>query len=218
MIHQFLRSTLFITLSSLSFFAFVACQSTDSKTETAPLVAAAPSPAINEKLTYTYAQMAMKDLDQVNALVLEQLRLSRSYDTDPEPLKKAVVFIFSRPNEDGTVEKVLSLVKSPLDDQDEWEPALEQLSTKAIESLKDPQGLSGKEQATYSVILMNILSELRPDLKKKGFEFDLANRIAQSNIVLSKECRAEQSLGQMRPQASPSEVAKKLVAPFIEKK
>lgn len=207
-----------IATTTLIVFLFSSCESQPKKTE----VMAEPLPqstAINEKLMYNYAQLAMKDLDQMNAMVLEQLRVSKAYDTDPEPLKKAVVFIFSRPNEDGTLEKVLSYVKNPLYDQDLWNETLSQLTDKSIASLKNPQGLSGREQVTYSVILLNILSELKPELKKQGFEMQLVQRIADANIEFSKEARAERSLGQMRgSSASPSVVAKRLLEPFQQKK
>lgn len=208
-----LKIRMFLFLFS---FIFVACQSTSSKPEAGLESKPITSSAINEKLKYTYDQLAVKDLDQLNAMALEQLRISKSLETDPEPLRSAVVFIFSRPNEDGALEKVLSVIKSPLDDQDLWNPTLEELAAKSIHSLKDPQGLSGKEQVTYSIILMNIMSELKPDLKKKGFELELVKQIANSNIKLSKECRAEISLGQMRNQMSPSAVAQQLVRPYVD--
>lgn len=207
-----------LATTTLMIFLLSSCESQPKKQE----VVVEPPPqsnAINEKLTYNYAQLAMKDLDQMNAMVLEQLRVSKAYDTDPEPLKKAVVFIFSRPNEDGTLEKVLSYVKNPLYDQDLWNETLSQLTDKSIESLKNPQGLNGREQVTYSVILLNILSELKPDLKKQGFEMQLVQRIADANIEFSKEARAERSLGQMRgSSSSPSVVAKLLLEPYQLKK
>lgn len=174
--------------------------------------------AVFADLKMNYSQLAPKDLDQMNQLVLEKLKESKKNNTSIEPLKEAVKMVFSRPNEDGTVEKVLPLVKNPLSDQDEWESTVEALVDEAIGILNAPKDVSAKDQATYVIMLENMISEFKPELKKKGFEFRMVEKIANADVSLTKEAKNEKKLGMMRSTNSPSELAQKVIAGLKPKK
>lgn len=133
---------------------------------------------------------------------------------DPKALQEGVLICLSRPDEDSVVEKILSTVKTPLEDNGLWETSVENLINESIAAIKD-SSRSSADQVTYSVVLENMISELRPDFikqyKSPGFESRMIEKIAVSEVELNGPAKAEKKLNLMRSGSSPSEISQKLL-------
>lgn len=163
-------------------------------------------------LLYNYSQLTIKDLDQMNEIVIQKVKESKkSSDGKVVPLREALQAIFSRPNRDGMIDKVISPLRSALDTEDAWEESLTQLTSEAINALKNPKAFKPVVQVTYQIFLENLLIEMKPYYNSDGFERSLAKQIQDANIELTKESIAERKLRSMEEKESPSKLAKKLL-------
>lgn len=163
-------------------------------------------------LLFNYSQLTLKDLDQMNEMVIQKIKESKkSSDGKVVPLKEALQAVFSRPNRDGMIDKVVSPLRSALDAEDAWEETLTSLTSEAINALKNPKAFKPIVQVTYSVFLENLLIEMNPYYETESFEKGLAVQIRDSQITLTKEAIAERKLRLMEEIVSPSDLAKKLL-------
>lgn len=170
-------------------------------------------------LLYNYSQLALKDLDQMNALVVSAIKDSKkSANGKVVPLKEALQAVYSRPNDDGMVEKVIAPLRTELDEQEAWEKVLNQLTVEAVDALKHPKAFKPVVQVTYQVFLENLLADMKPYLGKAGFERSLAEKIRDAKVDMTKEASSERKLRMMKTAVSPSEVAADLLKAAPEKK
>ena len=159
-------------------------------------------------LLLTYHKLALKDLDQMNELVASKIKESKkSYAGKTVPLKEALQAVLGRPDEDNMVEKVLTPLKTELESHEEWEKSLKELTTEAINALKNSKNFKAEVQVTYQVFLENLLAQMKPDLGKAGFEPKLVEKIRDAKIELSKDAQSERKLRMMKSTVSPSEIA-----------
>ena len=161
-------------------------------------------------LLFNYSQLLLKDLDQMNEMVLEKVEESKKSDSGKNvPLKEALQSVYARPNDDQMIDKVVAPLRTQLDELDEWEKTLSQLTDEAINALKNPKAFKPVVQVTYMIFLQNLLSEIKPYLKTNGFERKLAERVRNAKIEVTKEAANERSLRTMKKSTSPSELAGK---------
>ncbi len=160
-----------------------------------------------------YKTLKTLDLDQMSDLLYGKVN-DYKVNEQTQYLKEGVLIAFSRPNEDVILDKVLSIVKNPLDDLTEWQDTLFQITQQSIETIQQDSE-SASAQVTASVVLENILSELKPDFTKQyqtgGFETDLIGKIAAADLKLGQNLLKEKKLNLMRTNSSPSALAKKLI-------
>lgn len=165
------------------------------------------------EMTYTYKNLRINDLDQMMELMYEKNKEYKKTDQIMK-LKEGALIAFSRPNEDRTLEKVISLVKNPLDDNGEWENTIEAMVTQSISKITNEKA-DPVFQATAGVVLENIIADLRPMFLKQyktgGFETDMIEKIADSHATYSKLAKAERKLNLMRMNSSPNEIASRLI-------
>ena len=163
-------------------------------------------------LLFNYSQLLLKDLDQMNEMVLEKVEESKKTDSGKNvPLKEALQSVYARPNDDQMIDKVVAPLRTQLDELDEWEKTLSQLTDEAINALKNPKAFKPVVQVTYMIFLENLLSEIKPYLKTNGFERKLAERVRNAKIEVTKEAANERSLRTMKKSTSPSELASKIL-------
>lgn len=163
-------------------------------------------------LLLTYHQLALKDLDQMNELVIAKIKESKkSYSGKTVPLKEALQAVLGRPNEDNMVDKVLSPLKSELEGHDAWEKSLKELATESINALKNSKNFKPDVQVTYQIFMENLLAQLKPDLGTAGFETKLVEKIRDAKISISKEAQNERKLRMMKSTVSVSEIADMLL-------
>lgn len=164
-------------------------------------------------LLFNYSQLALKDLDQMNKLVSDKVaEAKKSSSGKAVPLKEALQAVYSRPNDDEMIEKIVSPLRSNLDELESWEKTISQLTDEAINALKNPRAFKPVVQTTYIVFLENLLSEIKPYMKNDGFERKIAERIRDAKIEVSKEAVSERKLRMMKDTTSPSEIAGKILA------
>ena len=165
------------------------------------------------QLNYTYARLKIMDLDEMSALVQDRAREFKKSD-DPRYLHEGLLLCLSRPDEDSGVEKVISTVRTPLEDNNLWESSVETLMAESGAAIKD-SSRSSADQVTYSIVLENLISELRPEFikqyKSPGFETRMIEKIVREDIELSAPAKAERKLNLMKGSFSASQVAQKLI-------
>ncbi|MFS4459627.1 hypothetical protein [Bdellovibrio sp. HCB2-146] len=163
-------------------------------------------------LLFNYSQLMLKDLDQMNEMVLNKVEESKKEENGKiVPLKEALQAVYARPNDDQMIDKVVGPLRTQLDELDSWEKVLSQLTDEAINALKNPKAFKPAVQVTYMVFLENLLSEVKPYLKTDGFERKLAERVRNAKIEVTKEAANERSLRTMKKSTSPSELANKIL-------
>lgn len=164
-------------------------------------------------LLFNYSQLALKDLDQMTKLVSDKVRESKKAGSGAiVPLKEALQAVYARPNEDEMIEKVVSPLRTQLDNHEAWEKALSQLTDEAINALKNPKAFKPVVQVTYQIFLENLLSEIRPLLKQNGFERALAVRIRDAKIEITSGAKNEREMRSMKGASSPSAIAEKVLS------
>jgi hypothetical protein len=161
-------------------------------------------------LLFTYSQLTLKDLDQMNDLAKKKVKESKK-DGSVEVLKEAVQAVYSRPNDDGMIEKVITPLRNELDENDQWETTMDTLVQEAIGALKNPKAFKPVVQNTYAIFLENVVADFKPFAEKEGHERRVIKMIADAKIEFSKEAINERKLRTMSVHKSPSELAAKVL-------
>lgn len=159
-------------------------------------------------LLFNYSQLATKDLDQMSDLVGSKVKEAKKTSSGKVvPLKEALQAVYSRPNEDDMIEKIVSPLRANLDEIESWEKSISQLTDEALNALKNPKAFKPVVQVTYAIFLVNLMSEIKPFLKADGFERQILERIRDAKVEITKEARNELKLRTMKSLSSPSEIA-----------
>lgn len=182
---------------------------------------------------YPYNELLLKDLEQMSSLISKKIKEyesqgvaesgdegmdavadlsdedSSSADTsqDITPLKEALQGVYSRPNLDDMIQKVIAPLRSSLESIDSWEKAVSQLIDEALANLKNPKKVKPQVQATYAIMLNNFVNELKIYAGQDGFEKKMLEKIQKADISLSKEAKSEIKLRVLKEPTSPSELA-----------
>jgi hypothetical protein len=165
-------------------------------------------------LLYQYSALVTKDLDQMSKIVEEKVKESQHAGGDKViPLKEGLQAVYCRPNEDGLIEKIISPIKSRLDELDAWELSLKKLTGEALGALKNPKAFHPPVQVTYLVFLENLMAEIKP---KAGGEFEkkVLVSIRDAKIEVTKEASHERVLRLMKESVSPSKIAEQILLDF----
>jgi hypothetical protein len=166
----------------------------------------------NAGLLYVYSRLATKDLDQVNKIVQDKIQESRKSSGDKTiPLKEALQAVFSRPNEDFMIEKVMPTLKAELEEHNGWERTIKALVKEALGALGNPKAFHPNAQVTYIVFLENLISEFRPKAYEP-FEKSILEQIKDADIEVTKEAKNERRLRMMKDTTSPSKLAEFILA------
>lgn len=171
----------------------------------------------NAGLLFNYSQLATKDLDQITKMVSDKVtEAKKSSSGKAIPLREALQAVYSRPNEDDMIDKVVAPLRANLDELNAWEKSISQLTDEAIGALKHPGTFKPVVQVTYAIFLENLLAEIKPLVKDNGFEKKIAERIRDAKIEISKAAHDERSLRMMKSFTSPSEIAKQILIQAAE--
>ncbi len=162
-------------------------------------------------LLYNYSQLTLKDLDQMNNLAQKKIKEFKK-DGSVEILREAVQAVYSRPNNDAMVEKVITPLRNELDDKEQWEATIDSLVQEAIGALKNPKAFQPVVQNTYAIFLENVVADFKAFAEKEGHERKVIKHIADANIELSKEAVNERKLRMMSSHKSPSEIATQVLS------
>lgn len=169
-------------------------------------------------LLFNYSQLALKDLDQMSDLVSSKINESKKVQSGKMvPLKEALQAVYSRPNDDDMIEKVVAPLRTNLDELGDWEKSISQLTDEAINALRNPKAFKPVVLVTYVIFLENLLSEIKPFLKDQGFERAIIERVRDAKITVPKEAINEMKVRTMRTLVSPSEIAERIIVRYDEK-
>ena len=159
-------------------------------------------------LLYTYHQLALMELDQMNTLVQDKVKESKKSDARIVPLKEGFQAIFSRPDNDRMIEKVSGPLRFELQDLGEYQRAVTELMEEALNALKNPKNFKPQAQVTYGIFLENLMADIKPAaLAAEGFERGLLKKIAKAKVSLSKPAENDKRVRGFSETKSPSETA-----------
>lgn len=142
----------------------------------------------------------------MNKLVQDKIKEARKGQEKTPPLREAMQAVYSRPNEDFMIEKIVGPLRTELDEIESWEPVMRSLVDEAVNALKDPKGLKAEAQVTYAIMLENMMAELQPDAAN-AFEKGIFTQIRDAHIELTSEANKERQLRIMKKVKSPSDIA-----------
>lgn len=166
----------------------------------------------NAGLPYTYHDLALKDLDKMTALVREKIKESRASKSGKLfPLKEALQIVYGRPEDDIMIDKLTSPLRNEIEEHTDWGKALDELATDSIKALKQAKNYQPAYQATYILILHNILSDVKPQIRDNGWEKKLIEKIRDANVEVSKAARDERYKRTGKQISSPSDTAAELL-------
>ena len=210
--------TILVIIASL--FFYTACSSSSKSSHTSSSDNAQEFPLV--EMEYGYKQLKLLDVDQMAAIMSEKNNQYRKTG-DLQRLREGVLVAFSRPDEDRLRDKVISLVRNPLEDQDDWEKTINALVDQSIQNLSNDK-VKTEFQVTSGVILENVIADLKPafirEYKTGGFATDVIEKIAASDAEYLKAARQERKLYLMRNDSPPNQIAKNLMdrkADFLKK-
>jgi len=195
-------------------FNMVSCTSTPTQSQSAASDKTFPEVPMN----HNFKQLKLQDVDQLTEMMYEKAEEFRQTD-DINKLREGVQMAFSKTNEDGIIDKVISIVRVPLEDRDEWENTIEALIDSNTKRMAD-ENLRADLQVTAAIVLENIVADLKPKFTKQyqtgGFETNMMERIAQANVQFSEAAQKERRLNLMRTTVSPSVLAQRLIEKKLE--
>jgi hypothetical protein len=166
----------------------------------------------SEDLLFAYHDLAVKNLDEMSELVQSQIKKSRTAEQERmPPLLQGLMAVYARPDGDGMIDKVVGSLRSEIEDIDTWPSSMNLMTDKAITALQNSGKVSAVDQVSYTIILTNVLAQLKPASKRDGFEKEIVIKIRDANIELSKKMRDERRLRMMKNTVSPSEIAARIL-------
>lgn len=159
-----------------------------------------------------YNELALWDLDQMSAAVKKKIAASRKSTSDKvSPLKDGLRLVFSRPDDDGMVEKILGNLRSELEENEAWDSSMRDVADESINALKNPGEKKPAEQVTNIVVLQNIVGELKPYAHGEGFEKPLLEKIRDARISITKAAKNERLVRTGKETKSPSDLAEEIL-------
>ncbi len=186
---------------------------------------------VNAEL-YKYSQLAVKSYDSLIEMVHKKIAKAAKVDEEAQKLaadinnydtsksiyilKDALRLIFSRPNKDNMVEKLLPEVRSELKSYNAFYDSINDLVVESITGLT--QKIPVIYKSTYIFVLENIMSEFRPDLKTNKDVKKIFIYIRDSGAGIPDDVRLDRKLRSMFRSRSPSSTARKIIEQDLPKK
>ena len=171
---------------------------------------------------YKYNELMIKDYDEMSAMVENFVQKSRDAAGEEETaasnaeavsyLKEALQLIFSRPDSDNMVAKLVSEVRRELLSYTAFETTISELADEALATAKN-ENAAPSVQSTSLFILENVLSQIRPDVVNNNNEAfrGIIERIAKAKIKISNEVFKDRKLRGMFKNKNPSEIAEEIL-------
>lgn len=183
------------------------------------VMVSAPATAAN----YKYNELMIKDYDEMLEMVQSMAEKAKEAGGEDggneaeaiEHLREALKLIFSRPNSDNMIAKLVPEVRRELIGFNAFEDSLSSLASEAITAVKDKKG-AVSVQSTSLFILENLLSEIAPEAGYNKDMRKIIERIRDADLEISKDVQKDRKIRGMFTTKNPSELAKKILEP-IEK-
>ena len=175
---------------------------------------------------YDSGSLLMLNSEQMNALVMKKIKKAQEIQKKQEvnddeglaaepaavdQLKDATRIVFARPDQDGSREHTFVRLRRELTDLNALDSVLRDLSAESINALRDGSPNSAREQATYIVVLENLMAEIKPEVSTNPAFKKIVEGIRDADIEIPDKVRSQQLLRSMNKPVSPSETAAKIV-------
>lgn len=148
------------------------------------------------------------DLDQMNKLVQDKIKESKKADAKTVPLKEAIQAVYSRPDSDRMIEKVINPLRLELQDLAQYERIMNDLIDEALNALTNTRNFKPAVQVTYSIFLENFMADNRRLAESDdNFERNLFRKIKKAKIKVTKEASNERQVRSLSAARSASEIA-----------
>jgi len=168
-------------------------------------------------LLYPYNRLATKDLDQMNKIIKDKIKESKSSAGNATiPLKEALQAIFTRPNQDGMIEKLLPSIKTELDEHDAYEKTFQTLVKEAAGALNNSKAFKKEALLSYLLFLENTVSEMKPKVAEP-FENSILTQIRDAKIEYNSDLLKERKLRMLSELPSVSELADQVLKEHSDK-
>lgn len=167
----------------------------------------------------------MKSADQMSEMVRKKIKYAQDIQskqevdddvgiqTEPEAvdsLEDALRITLSRPDQDGSRANLFSRLRRELTDLNAFDQVLKNLAAEGISALKDER-LSVKLQATYIVLLENLMAELKPEMNTYPTFKRIIEDIRDADLEVSDRLKNQAMMRSMSRPISPSETAAKIL-------
>jgi hypothetical protein len=163
-------------------------------------------------LLFQYHQLTLMDLDQMTKMVQEKLQESKKTAASTVPLKEALQAVYSRPDGDRMIDKVVAPLRLELQDINQYERVLTELVEEALNALKQTQNFKPSVQVTYALFLENLLADSRAVAAgQDGFERNILRKIKKAKIQITKQALNERAVRGIPEAKSPSEIASEIL-------
>lgn len=173
-------------------------------------------PALSREVIL-YHRLMLMDLDQMAKIVADKIKASEAAGGDNEsvPLEEAYFTVYSRPDEDGTIEKVVGPLRNKIDELNAREYIIDRLLTEAVSIMKLKKGVTPQVAVTYWVLIENIMGEMKANYDEAGsFEEKQFQKVKDAKIKISSALVNERALRMLKSTKSPSEAATKVLEDF----
>lgn len=166
---------------------------------------------------YNYAKLQTRSLDDMNAVARRQIAKAKKFNNEDDPdsaiaaLQAAAQFTLSRPDRDNAVTKVIAPIRTELKEMNVMEATMHKIVMTSIAGLNN-KSLKPSDRATYYFVLINFMSEFKPDLKTNPKMRQSFEEIKKADIEIDHKVMNDLALRAMSGRAkSPSEVATNLL-------
>ena len=175
---------------------------------------------------YKYNELMIKDYDEmlemVQSFVLKAKEAAGEDGTSNEDeavshLRNGLKFIFSRPDSDNMVAKLVPEVRRMMLGFNAYEPSVSMIADEALEAVSS-RNAAPSIQSTSLFILDNILAEVRPEVGANTQLKAVVERIRDARITISKDVLKERKIRGMFETKNPSAQAAKILKAFEPKK
>lgn len=170
------------------------------------------------KVEFDSEQLRMKNAEQMAELVKKKIKKAQDIQSKQEvdddegivaepdaieELQDAMRIVLSRPDQDGARETTFARLRRELSDLNSFDTVISELVTEGIEGVKNSDS-PAREQATYIVLLENLLAEVRPEVKSNSTIKKLVEKIRDANLEVSEKVKRQQRMRSMSKPSSPS--------------
>jgi hypothetical protein len=163
-----------------------------------------------------YSKLQVKTYDEMQKEIKARVQAAEKSGGDDaaeakKTLKEALTLILSRPNSDNMVSQLSPLVRSPLKNLDAFEDVMSEITEVALLRLHD-KSAKPEVKATNLFVLLNLMSELKPEVDSNPKVKAIFEKIRDENIVVGAEIKNELRMrSSIKSPPSPSEIAAKVV-------
>jgi hypothetical protein len=184
------------------------------------------------KVEYDSSQLMMKNAEEVADLVKKKIQRAQNVQASQEinddagmvaepaairELIGALRIAMARPDQDGARTNLFARIRRELQDISALDEALESLTRESIAALQDNK-TPARRQATYIVILENLMAELKPEISSMPTFKKIIADVRDANLKVSSKVRSQQMSRSMSKTTSPSETAAKILPKEKKKK